>query len=69
MPRRRTGRPRGPPRIDQRVRAWVQTVWFGRHATQTEIARFLRISQSSVARMVSEYRLELARQRQGRARV
>jgi predicted transcriptional regulator len=44
----------GRPRIDPRIRAWIATVYFGRHANQVEIARFLGVSQSTVARIVSE---------------
>ena len=49
---RRTGRPRKlPPPLFR----WVVSVYFGRHATQCEIARFLGMSQSTVCRIVSGF--------------
>jgi DNA-directed RNA polymerase specialized sigma subunit len=45
---------RGRPRIDRRIRQFVASLYFGRYATQVEIARFIGVSQSTVARIVAE---------------
>jgi predicted DNA-binding transcriptional regulator AlpA len=48
MPRK-TGR----PPIDPRMRQWVRKMYDMRLATQTELAKFLGYSQSTVHRMIS----------------
>ena len=47
---RRTGR---PPKLAPKIRQWIIAVYFGRHGTQVELARFLGVSQSTVHRIVS----------------
>jgi hypothetical protein len=49
---RRTGR---PTTLDYRVHQWVVAVYFGRFATQVELAAFLKVSQSTVHRIVSGF--------------
>ncbi len=49
---RRTGR---PTKLDYRVHQWVMAVYFGRFATQCELAAFLGVSQSTVHRVVSGF--------------
>jgi DNA-directed RNA polymerase specialized sigma subunit len=42
------------PRVDERLRLFIQYVYFKRLATQVELAKFLGLSQSTISRVVSE---------------
>lgn len=42
-----------PAKLCPRLRAWVLEVYFGRHATQCEIAAFLGVSQPTIHRIIS----------------
>jgi DNA-binding transcriptional regulator LsrR (DeoR family) len=54
MTRRKKGAKIGrPSKWDDAVIEWVRVVYWGRHATQSELARFLNVSQSTVHRMIS----------------
>jgi len=40
-------------KIPPKLRAWIITVYFGRFATQVQLARFFKVSQSTIHRIVS----------------
>jgi len=49
MPRR-IGR---PPKLAPEIIDWIRRVYFGGFAKQTEIAKFIGVSQSTIHRIIS----------------